>query len=100
MYEPMGTLAPPPKAKEIGRDEPPAPAQGGHQVAVDVGRRGIAVGEQQHGCVGGPGFAVEGVDAVDGDAVMSDWANCSCNTSRAEFNAVLAAGNPAYPVEW
>jgi hypothetical protein len=68
------------------------------------------VGQEDDGGVGGPGFAIEGVDAVDWDAAMMigrerhrarvPRQDDSSNTSRAILQAVLAAGKPAYPLAW
>ena len=61
--------------------------------------------QEDDGSVGGTGFAVEGVDAVDGDAAMVNGCEghtarvprheSTSNTSRAILQAVLAAGKPA-----
>lgn len=89
---------------QIGCDEAPLVAECGHEIAVDVGRRRVSVRQQDDG--GGVRWSrlpVEGVDAVDGDAVMGDRcdAHFSRNTSSAIFFiAAVAAGKPVYPVLW
>jgi hypothetical protein len=82
-----------PGARVVRRQQPPAVGQRRQQVSELIRRARIAVREQNHRRAGGPGLAVERLDAVDRAAPMPD----ACVHRHAPPRSPSAEAYPACP---